>query len=165
MDHVSRWSIIAQVTSWIQLSGIALAGQPRETRTPIKIERNTENNSISRSHSTTEFWSRALASCATRTWPMSHATWEWPGSVEKNWITKDSKKLEEDMKTASRLTLMMPKNESLEMHIEILKHLTRSRHINECSRGYYDLSWFKYVRKSHEWGSRVKSNISFQSLL
>ena len=111
MDHANRWSIIARATSWIRLCGTARAGRPRGTSTLIKIERNTENNSISRSRSTTELWSRVRASSATRTWPTSQEIWESLASAERSLTSRDSKKPEEDMKTASLSTLTIWRNE------------------------------------------------------
>ena len=110
-DQDSLFLIIAPAMLWTLRSGTAQAGPPRETLTLIKIERNTENNSISQSRSTIEFWSKVQASCATRTWRTSRVTWELPDSAAKSLTTRDSRRPEEDSKTASQLILTTSKNE------------------------------------------------------
>lgn len=111
MDQGRHSSIIALAMWWTRLSGIAQAGLQRRTPTQIRIELNTENSSTSQSHSTTGLSSRVLVRCVTRTWPMSQETWESLDSVERTSIWADSKRLEEDWKTASPLTLITSINE------------------------------------------------------
>ena len=103
--------IIALAMSWIPLSGIVPAGPLRKTLTPIKIELNTESNSISQNHSTIELWDRALEKSVTRTWPMSQETWELQASVARKSTTRDSRKLEEDVRMDSPSTSTTSRNE------------------------------------------------------
>ena len=146
-DPDSLLLIIAPATSWTQRSGTVQAGPLRETLTPIKIERNTENNSISQSHSTIEFWSRVQANCATRTWPTSLVTWEWPVSVEKNWITRDLKRLEEDTKMASQLILTTLRNEEFSSSNDKYKDSAIHQR-RECAHTFKFIAkqwWFKLM--------------------
>ena len=103
--------IIALAMSWIPLSGIVPAGPLRKTLTPIKIELNTESNSISQNHSTIESLDRALEKSVTRTWLMSQETWELQASVERISTTRDSRKLEEDARMDSPSTSTTSRNE------------------------------------------------------
>lgn len=102
---------IALVMWWTPLCGIAPAGQLSRTPIPIKIELNTENNSTSQNHSTIELWDRVLEKSVTRTWHMSQETWELPDSEERILITRNSRRLEEELKMDSLSTLTTSRNE------------------------------------------------------
>ena len=106
-DQDRPFSIIARDMWWTQRCGIALAGQRKKILTLIRIERNTESSSISRSRSITGSSDRVRASCVTRTWPMSQETCVSLGLEEKNWIIRDSRKLEEEWRMDSPLISTM----------------------------------------------------------
>ena len=110
-DQDRHSSTIALDTLWTPLFGTIPVGPQRKTLTLIKIERNTENSSTSQNHSTTELWGRVRVNCATRTWRMSREICVSPDLEVKNWITRNLRRLVEELRTVSPFILITSKNE------------------------------------------------------
>lgn len=87
------WLIIARDTSWTQHCGIAQAGQLRKMFTLIKLEPNTENNSINQNHSIRERSEKQVEDWEKNSWHTNQEIWNKQDLVEISSTSEDSKKM------------------------------------------------------------------------
>lgn len=130
MDQGNPYWIIALAMWWTQPFGTAQAGQPRKIPIPIKIEPNTENNSINQSLSIRETWNRVPEKSATRISPMSQEIWELLDSEETNLIIRDSKRPAEGLRMVIQSTLTTIMCQMLRRNDLKNKDLTRNIQVN-----------------------------------
>ena len=136
MDPDNLLLIIALGMSWTPPCGIVPAGPPSKTPTLIKIELNTENNSISLNPSTIELLDRAQERSVTRTLPTSQEIWELLASEARILTTRNSRRPEEELRTDSQSTSITSKNETHKHDGELDKLVGRigTRFIGELNR-------------------------------